>query len=173
MNGSRTLLAFDFGHRRIGVAVGQEITGAARPLTTLPARDGQPDWAAVSSLLQHWRPDALVVGLPLHMDGSEQDTTHAARRFADRLQGRYHLPVYFADERLSSRAAVALIRQQQPQRRGRRRAERDGDVDAVAAQLILETFFSQDRNRDRDWDRNWDRNWDRRGDHSEKRTEKP
>ncbi len=137
MSGCRTLLAFDYGHKKIGVAVGQELTGAARPLVTLPARKGEPDWEAIGALLQQWRPAALVVGLPLHLDGSEQDTTHAARRFANRLRGRYHLPVYFADERLSSMAALQLLREQYQERKGRSQG-----VDAVAAQLILETFFS-------------------------------
>ncbi len=143
MSGCRTLLAFDYGHKKIGVAVGQELTASARPLCTLSARHGDPDWTAIGELIQQWRPAALVVGLPLQLDGSEQDTTHAARRFANRLRGRYHLPVYFADERLSSMVALQVLRDQYPERKGRRQG-----VDAVAAQLILETFFSHGENGD-------------------------
>ncbi len=138
MSGSRTLLAFDYGHKKIGVAVGQEVTASARPLLTLASRDGRPDWAGISALLHQWRPQALVVGLPLQLNGEEQDTTQAARRFANRLRGRYHLPVYFADERMSSMAAQQLVRERSAAGRGR-----PPGVDAVAAQLILETFFSE------------------------------
>ncbi len=141
MTACRTLMAFDYGDRKIGVAVGQELTGAARPLLTLPARDGTPDWDAVTRLLERWRPAALIVGLPLHMDGSEQDTTRKARRFANRLRGRYHLPVYFADERLSSLAAQQRIREGREEGGGRKGWHTD--VDAVAAQLILETFLNR------------------------------
>lgn len=127
-----TLLGFDFGDRRIGVAVGQTLTGTASPLTTLDARDGQPDWTRVAALLDDWRPDALVVGLPLNMDGSEQDLTRRARRFARRLQRRLGLPLHFADERLSTREA---------------RDREAGTVhpagrDAVAAQVILEGWMA-------------------------------
>ena len=98
----RTLLGFDYGRKRIGVAVGQQLTQSATALTTVSARDGKPDWPAITRLMEEWKPDALVVGIPYHMDGSEQEMTRAAQRFCRQLEGRYRLPVYPADERLSS-----------------------------------------------------------------------
>jgi putative holliday junction resolvase len=87
----QTLLGFDFGTRRIGVAVGQRVTGTASALTTLAARDGQPDWAEIARLIDTWHPDALVVGLPLALDGGHSDVTRAAERFARRLHGRFNV----------------------------------------------------------------------------------
>lgn len=133
----RTLLGFDFGTRRIGVAVGQEVTGTARPLTTLQSPNGAVDWPAISALIEEWRPDALVVGIPLHMDGTEQEMTRAARRFGNRLNGRYNLPVFTVDERLTSDEAERLLRDT-----GRGSGEK-GAVDAVAAQLILQAWLEQ------------------------------
>lgn len=134
----RTLLGFDYGMRRIGVAVGQELTATATALLTLAARDGRPDWDQVSALIAQWQPQALVVGLPLNLDGSEQTMTVAARRFGNRLKGRYNLPVYLHDERLSSvdaaqRIDVSSLPRHKKQDRGR--------VDRVAAQLILQTWL--------------------------------
>jgi len=138
----QTLIGFDFGLRRIGVAVGQAITATATPLETVRANEGKPDWATISRLISDWHVDALVVGLPLNMDGSEQDMTRAARRFANQLKGRYHLPVYLADERLSSVAAEEILNN--PVSGRRRTTKKQADVlDQVAAQLILMTFFQQ------------------------------
>jgi putative Holliday junction resolvase len=133
--GARTLLGFDYGTRKMGVAVGQELTGTSRPLVTLRHIGGGPDWDAVTRLIEQWRPDGLVVGIPLNMDGTEQPMTAAARRFARRLAGRYRLPVYEADERLSSRAAGDFIHEAGAERR------RHG-VDEVAAHVILQTYMS-------------------------------
>lgn len=127
----QTLLGFDFGTRRIGVAVGQRITGTARALTTLNARDGQPDWTQVEQLIATWRPDALVVGLPLQLDGSRSEITATAERFARRLHGRFHLPVHLQDERLSSYAAEQLTEG------SRKRASLDAD----AARIILQDWL--------------------------------
>jgi putative Holliday junction resolvase len=138
----RTLLGFDFGKRRIGVAVGQEITATTTALETVRAHDGKPDWAAITRLIRDWRADALVVGLPLNMDGTEQDMTHAARRFANQLEGRYHLPVYLTDERLSSVSAEQLLADA-PSGKRRNARQQAAVLDQVAAQLILTTFFSQ------------------------------
>jgi len=136
MTSCRTLLAFDFGSKKIGIAVGQELTRSARPLATLRHIGNKPDWQGITRLVHAWRPDALVVGLPLNMDGTEQEMTRAAKRFANQLRGRYHLPVFHEDERLSTKAAEQIIRDHP-----------EGDarhgVDALAAQLILETFFSE------------------------------
>ena len=129
---AQTLLGFDFGSRRIGVAVGQRITGTASALTTLAARDGQPDWDQISKLLETWQPQALVVGQPLQLDGSRSDITAAAERFARRLEGRYHLPVYLCDERLSSHAAEHW---------GDARGTPSSGLDAAAAQIILQDWL--------------------------------
>jgi len=138
----RTLLGFDYGKRRIGIAVGQELTASTSPLATVMARDGKPDWSAITRLIGEWQADALVVGLPLNMDGSEQDMTQAARRFANQLKGRYHLPVFMADERLTSVTAEQLLDQPLTGARARGK-KRDELIDQIAAQLILMTFFNQ------------------------------
>jgi len=131
----RVLLGFDFGTKRIGVAVGQELTATARALETLNSPDGGPDWPGISRLIEQWQPDALVLGLPLNLDGSDHEITRLARRFGNRLRGRYNLPVYTVDERLSSAEAEALLAE-----RGRFEKE---DVDKVAAQLILQSWLEQ------------------------------
>lgn len=141
MTRGRTLLGFDYGSSKIGVAVGQELTRSSTPLATLRNRGADPDWEAIARLIAEWRPAALVVGIPLNMDGSEQPMTAAARRFARRLEGRYGLPVYPADERLSSIEAGQLVHDAA---RGGGRARRRLGVDEVAAQVILQTFFSQE-----------------------------
>jgi len=134
--GPRTLLGFDFGTRRIGIAVGQELTGTARPLTTLASRDGGPDWTAIGKLIEEWHPAALVVGIPYHMDGSEMELTRLATRFGNRLRGRYNLPVFTVDERLTSAEAEQVLRAD-----GRRFDK--GAVDQLAAQLILQSWLDQ------------------------------
>lgn len=126
----RTALGFDYGMRRIGVAVGQTVTRTASPLATLPARDGQPDWTAVRRLIDTWQPDVLVVGLPTTADGSPHALAAPITRFARRLAGRFGLAVEFVDERLSSHAAAALA------------CDSRHGVDAHAAALILETWLA-------------------------------
>ncbi len=138
---SRCFLGFDFGLGRIGVAVGQELTGTAQALKTLHNIQHKPDWAAIEALIKEWKPDALVIGVPYHMDGTEQDMTEAAKKFARQLHGRFHLPVYEMDERLSSREAEAEIRRQRAA--GQRRKSRKGDVDKMAAQIILQSWIQQ------------------------------
>jgi len=130
----QTLLGFDFGIRRIGVAIGQELTGTAAALTTVRARDGDPDWDTISELIRTWRPDALVVGFPLRADGTESDFTSRVRRFIQQLETRYKLPVHPMDERLSSHAAA------QNQREGTRILKRRG-IDAGAAREILQSWL--------------------------------
>jgi putative Holliday junction resolvase len=95
----RTLLAFDFGLKRIGVAVGQTQTRSASRLTTVSVKREHPDWTAIAKLIEIWTPDALVVGLPLNMDGSEQEMTLRAKRFGRQLEGRFGLPVHLVSER--------------------------------------------------------------------------
>ena len=128
----RTLLGFDFGLKRIGVAVGQELTGTAQALCTLSVKNKQIPWQEVSRLIEQWQPDALVLGLPLNKDNTEHDITRAARRFGNRLNGRYNLPVYWVDERLTSFAAEQLINE---------KSAKPGSIDSVAAQLILESWL--------------------------------
>ncbi|HFE31913.1 MAG TPA: Holliday junction resolvase RuvX [Gammaproteobacteria bacterium] len=136
---ARTLLGFDYGLKRIGVAVGQELTGTASALTTVAARDGKPDWEAISRLIDEWQPDAVVVGLPLNMDGSDHELSRRARRFGNQLHGRYNLPAHFIDERLSSLEAEALLRGGS---QAHRKALYKESIDKLAAQVILETWLS-------------------------------
>lgn len=131
------ILGFDFGTFSIGVAVGQRITGTASPLAALRAKDGQPNWDEVSKLIATWQPQLLVVGLPLNMDGSEQPLTDMARKFANRLHGRFGLPVHLQDERLTTVAA----KEQLFARGGYKNLQKD-KVDSAAAQLILEDYLS-------------------------------
>jgi len=127
-----TLLGFDYGPRKIGVAVGQTVTNTATPLTTLRASKNQPDWVGIARLIEDWQPKALVVGLPVDLDDREADMARQARRFARRLHGRFGLPVHLADERLTSREA---------RRQVGRRIRKVEELDAVAAKLILETWL--------------------------------
>jgi len=144
MNGGSTYLGFDFGTRRIGVAVGESITSSARPLTTLNAQDGQPDWSRIETLLQEWRPAALIVGLPRHLNGTDAAITPLAARFARRLEGRFQLPVHLIDEQLSSHAAEQALagRGHNGNRRSSRKQSR-ADVDQLAAAIILETWLAE------------------------------
>ena len=129
-------LAFDFGMKSIGVAVGQSITGTAAPLNALPARDGIPNWDLVGDLMKEWQPEQLIVGLPLNMDGTEQEVTLAAKKFARRLNGRYNLPVDTHDERLTTVDAKAELFA----RKGYKSLTK-GKVDSVSAVLILESWY--------------------------------
>jgi len=133
---SETLLGFDFGTKSIGVAVGQQLTGTARALTALKAQDGIPDWNLIGKLLKEWQPDYVVVGLPLNMDGTEQPLTERARKFANRLHGRFGVRVEMQDERLSTVEARADLFE-----RGGFRALQKGQVDSQSAVIILEDWF--------------------------------
>lgn len=135
--GERLILAFDFGTRRIGVAVGNELIHSARELEPLPARDGIPDWTQVTRLVEEWRPDLFVVGLPINMDGSESEMSTRARKFGKRLYGRYGKPCELVDERGSTREAKAIAREQ-----GHRGNYREEGIDGLAAVLILEGWFA-------------------------------
>ena len=129
-----TLLGFDYGTAKIGVAVGQTVTATASALTTLYAKQQRPDWEQISKLIGDWEPEALVVGLPCDLDGTETEIAPHARRFARQLEGRYRLPVHMADERLSSMVARQELKGGPIEY---------GDVDAMAAKLILETWLSE------------------------------
>lgn len=133
-----TLLAFDYGLRQIGVAVGNRVLGTAQALTVLRARDGIPDWTEIARLLDEWQPDLLVVGDPLNMDDSVSPLAERARKFARRLHGRFGLPVVMADERLSSFEAKQTQRE-----RGHRGDYRAAPVDSHAAELILLSWLRE------------------------------
>jgi putative Holliday junction resolvase len=130
----QTLLAFDYGRKRIGVAVGQQLTQSATALTTVRARDGKPDWVAINRLIAEWKPDALVVGIPYRMDGGEQEMTRAARRFCRQLEGRYRLAVHRVDERLTSYMVESTLSET---------GELRQDIDPLAARLILEDWLQR------------------------------
>ena len=133
------LLAFDYGIRRIGVAVGQTATGTANPVGVISAAGG-PDWRGIERALAQWAPTRLVVGLPYNMDGSETALTPACREFASELGRRFGLPVELVDERLTSAAATAELREARRSGALGRRVNR-GDIDANAARLLLETWM--------------------------------
>ncbi len=132
---SSTLLGFDFGPRKIGVAVGQTITASATPLVVLRAIRDKPDWEGIGRLIDSWKPDALVVGIPHNMDDSEEDWAPRVYRFARQLEGRYRLKVHAVDERLTSWEARS--------RMGGGAITREA-VDAMAAKLILEIWLSEE-----------------------------
>lgn len=134
----QTILAFDFGMRNIGVAVGQTLSRTAEELAPLKAKDGIPNWEQIHRLVNEWQPDVLVVGQPKNMDGSEGEMEPAARKFANRLRERFKLPVELMDERLSSFAA-----KQEVITRGQRLNVEKHPVDSIAARLILESWFSE------------------------------
>ena len=133
-------LGFDYGAKRIGLAVGDAVTGSARPLPTV-INGRQPDWEALAKALKEWRPAGCIVGLPVDLDGNDQAITSHARAFAEQLRSRYGVPVYLCDERLSSRAADDEIRNARADGRMNRRT-RSGDRDGVAARLILEQWLA-------------------------------
>jgi putative Holliday junction resolvase len=135
-------LAFDFGTKKIGVAVGQDLTRSARPLATVEAVDGRPDWDRISRLIEQWSPTGLVVGLPLSA-GAATAASRRAGRFGQTLGNRYNLPVHWIDETLTTESANEALAGQPARSRQRRR-------DQVAASLILETFFYQQRPREPD-----------------------
>jgi len=121
-------MGFDYGSKRIGVAIGQTITKTASPLAIISVKNKQIDWASINALVKEWQPHEIVVGLPRHNDGSDSVMTVAVQRFCRKLHGRYRVPVHTIDERLSSTAAAERV---------------SGKLDAVAAQVILETWFSE------------------------------
>jgi putative holliday junction resolvase len=131
-----TILAFDFGTQRIGVAVGEDLTGSARALTTIDAAANDARFAAIGRLIDEWCPVRLVVGLPLALDGAAHELTARSRRFANQLAGRFRLPVELVDERLSSVAAESELRAA-----GRGGRAGKARVDAEAARIILQSWF--------------------------------
>ena len=132
------VLGFDFGLKKIGVAVGQVVTRTATPVATLKAQDGAPQWSQIQAIIDEWHPKLLLVGLPLHMDGSEQAITKAAKRFGNRLNGRFKIPVEWVDERLTSDEAERQITDLKISSHNDKLS-----VDSLSAQLIIEQWFEQ------------------------------
>lgn len=133
---AKTVLGFDFRTKSIGVAVGQQITASATPLLSIKAVDGIPNWEEIAKLIQEWQPDLVVVGLPLNMDGTEQEMTHRARKFANRLNAKFGVKIFTQDERLTTTDAKARLFEL-----GGYKALTKGQVDAVSAVLIIESYF--------------------------------
>lgn len=131
-----TVLGFDFGIRRIGVAVGEMMLGSARPLTTISAEANDVRFTAIGKLVAEWQPAALVVGLPLSLDGEPGDMTARCKRFARQLEGRFRLPVTLVDERLTSVEAEDRLRQ-----RGLAWQQRKTTLDAEAAAILLQAYL--------------------------------
>jgi len=136
-----TALGFDFGKRRVGIAVGNGITGNAQALRALEHIEGLPNWVVLDKLVADWRPGALIVGLPLTAEGERQKMTNRAENFMNELRGRFKLPVHAVDERYTTIEAVERLRSARASgSRGRRVAK--GDSDAMAAQVILESWLT-------------------------------
>ena len=133
---SGTVLAFDFGERRIGIAVGEHLINSANPLTTIDNESNEVRFAAITELINEWQPKLLVVGLPLSLDGSDTDVTQLCKKFARRLNGRFNLPVMLVDERYSSAEASQLLNQT-----GIKGRAQKAMLDQVAAQTILRSYF--------------------------------
>lgn len=133
---SGTVLAFDFGERRIGVAVGEHLINSANPLTTIDNESNEIRFAAITQLINEWQPKLLVVGLPLSLDGRETEVTQLCKKFARRLNGRFNLPVIMIDERYSSTEASQLLNES-----GIKGRAQKAMLDQVAAQTILRSYF--------------------------------
>lgn len=131
-------LCFDFGLKRIGAAVGNSLIGTAKELSPIKARDGIPNWQQLEAHINEWKPSAVVIGLPLNMDGTESDLSARARKFGKRIHGRYHLEIHMHDERLSSFEAKGIVMQSHGHV-----DFGDHSVDGIAACLILESWFAE------------------------------
>ncbi|MDF1762004.1 MAG: Holliday junction resolvase RuvX [Oleibacter sp.] len=133
-----SLMAFDFGTQRMGVAIGQRLMGTAQALSPIKAKDGIPNWDALDRVIKEWQPQGFVVGLPLNMDGSVSEMSRRASKFARRLEGRFHLPAYMQDERLTSYEAKAQVIEEQGFTNFG-----DHSVDGMAACLILQSWITE------------------------------
>ncbi len=142
---TETVLAFDFGEKRIGVAVGDTAVGIAHPLTTIREATNEQRFTAIERLVREWRPGRLVVGLPFHMDGTEHELSRLARKFAERLRAQFGLPVMLEDERLTSAVAESRLVAGGVKRDARKRL-----IDEAAAREILQSHFDSGRVRSPD-----------------------
>ncbi len=142
----RSLLALDFGLRRIGIATGSCVTGTASALVTIDAHEGEPDWDRLDELVKEWQPELLVLGLPLSPQGEVTDLANIVTDFADLLKSRYELPVELVDERYTSVEAESLLKEQR--RSGvRNKRLKKTDIDSLAAQLIAESWMRSNENK--------------------------
>ena len=130
-----SVLGFDYGEKRIGVATGQTITASATPLTTLNAINQKPDWAKIEKLIVEWKPDALIVGLPTYLDGTSSEMTKKAQRFSRQLDGRFNLPVYLMNETLSSFEAEQYLTKKDQHNKQ--------EIDKMAAAIIVQSWLEQ------------------------------
>jgi len=154
-NHCRVVLGFDYGTKRIGVAVGQELTQTATPLTTLFHVSNQPDWQAIQQLIDEWRPNAFIVGLPATADGTEQTMQRAAKRFGNQLHQRYNIITYWVDEHLTSFEAERMVadsmqanakkasKRMNKTRATKKNSTNKADIDKMAAKLIVESWLGQ------------------------------
>ena len=142
VNAIRSVLGFDFGLKRIGLATGQTITGTASPLVTLEAVNQQPDWQSIETQIRQWKPDALIVGIPYQPDGGESDITRAARNFSRKLEQRFNLPVYTIDESLSSYEAEEQLRQDMIISKHNKH-----EIDKMAAAIIVQSWLDSQQDR--------------------------
>lgn len=142
---SGTILAFDFGKRRIGVAVGERECKLAHPLATINSAETKQRFAAIKQLIETWHPTLLVVGLPVHADGTEHELTHLSQRFARRLAGRFNISVVLQDERYTSITASTVLHES-----GIPYKKQKTIIDQIAAQQILQSFFDEHRTHDTD-----------------------
>lgn len=140
-NSPTTVIGFDYGARRIGAALGNRISASARALDVIANGSNGPDWLRIDALLREWRPDALLVGLPLTMDAGEQANSQGARAFAAALQVRSKLPIMLVDERLSSREAAQRFAARRAS--GEAKRKHAAALDAVAAEVIVEQWLRE------------------------------
>jgi putative Holliday junction resolvase len=131
----QTVIGFDYGERRIGIATGQTITSSATPLITLNTINQKPDWNGIEKIINEWKPEALIVGLPTYLDGSDSEMTKKAQRFSRQLEGRFHLPVHLINESLTSfEAEQHLTKKSQHNKQ---------DIDKIAAAIIVQSWLEQ------------------------------
>jgi putative Holliday junction resolvase len=139
-SGTKVILAFDFGLKHIGVAIGQEITNTAQTFFSLDAKNGEPDWSQLDPLIKEWNPKLMVVGNPLNMDGSDSEIKKNSDKFSDLINKRYNVPVELMDERLTTREAKARLKSEEGSF-----ISSGKDTHQIAAQIILENWFSENR----------------------------
>ena len=137
---TKVILAFDFGLKHIGVAIGQEITNTAQTFFSLDAKNGEPDWSQLDLLVKEWNPKLMVVGNPLNMDGSDSEIKKDSDKFSDLINKRYNIPVELMDERLTTREAKARLKSEEGSF-----ISSGKDTHQIAAQIILENWFSENR----------------------------
>ena len=139
-SGTKVILAFDFGLKHIGVAIGQEITNTAQTFFSLDAKNGEPDWSQLDLLVKEWNPKLMVVGNPLNMDGSDSEIKKNSDKFSDLINKRYNIPVELMDERLTTREAKDRLRSAKENL-----ISVSADTHQISAQIILENWFSESR----------------------------